>query len=229
MDWRFKIMRTHHHRFKLLQKSHQVPKTLDIFEITLPGTNQFVPLRMDGWKSIVSFWDGATCQVRSVSFRVGTWFKSESIFCQLAESPTPSASYHLLHMRCWPAKLRGSLPCARGHTWELQENWLVSIIWMYMMYTPKPQVMLNFEKWSTFMSFPKGKKKTPITLQFWTSTNPSVDIFFSTICIKILSKKWIGLHSLKLTKTPLKNGWLGNYLPGVFWSIFQRRAFRSLG
>jgi len=27
---------------------------------------------MDGWKTIVSFWDGATWQVRTVSIREGT-------------------------------------------------------------------------------------------------------------------------------------------------------------
>ena len=58
-------------------KNPSSSKDFGCFEITLPGTNQFVPLRMDGWKNIVSFWDGATCQARTVSFRVGTWFKSE--------------------------------------------------------------------------------------------------------------------------------------------------------
>ena len=28
-------------------------------------------LKMDGWKMIVSFWDGATWQVRAVNFREG--------------------------------------------------------------------------------------------------------------------------------------------------------------
>ena len=32
----------------------------------------FSHLQMDGWKTIVSFWDGATWQVRTVSIREGT-------------------------------------------------------------------------------------------------------------------------------------------------------------
>ena len=37
----------------------------------LPETNR-TPLKMDGWKTIVSFCYGATWQVRTVSFRVIT-------------------------------------------------------------------------------------------------------------------------------------------------------------
>ena len=36
--------------------------------ITLPGTNS-LPLKMDGWNTIVSFWGPAYFQVRTVSFR----------------------------------------------------------------------------------------------------------------------------------------------------------------
>ena len=116
--------------------------------------------------------------------------------------------------------------CQETYTFRnLRNHWPVFIIWMYMMYPPKLQVMLNFEKWSRFMSFPWRKKMVPITLQFWTSTNRLVDIFFFNHLHYHYFKKWIGLHSLKLTKTPLKNGWLGNYLPFGFWPIFQRRAF----
>ncbi len=36
---------------------------------TLPETN--ISLKMDGWKTSLSFWDGATWQVRTVRFREG--------------------------------------------------------------------------------------------------------------------------------------------------------------
>ena len=134
MDWQFKIMRTHHLSLQIATKIPSSSKDLGCFEITLPGTNQFVLLRMDGWKSIVSI----------LGWRL-------SVRCELLVSGwlACKASRH------FPTVCQ---PCQEDNTFRnLRYHWPVFIIWMYMMYTPKLQVMLNFEKWSRFMSFPQKK------------------------------------------------------------------------
>lgn len=194
---------------QIATKIHQVPKTLDVSRLPSLVLTNLCP-----WEWMVgrvSFLFGMAQPVRR-ELLVSGWVHDSNrneIF-QLVESPTLSASYRLLHMRCWSAKLRGSLPALPG---DIHGNL------RKIGPCPNPQVMLNFEKWTRFMSFPKAKNGSyhPSILNINKSISWhlffSRHLFFSTIYNKLFfNKKWIGLHSLKLTKTPLKNGWLGSYL-----------------